>query len=602
MSSLRQPIPAIVALALFVLSSPRPAWSQLIDNGDGTISDVGQQIMWLKDAGAASSMTYQEVQTWVAGLTVGGYTDWRLPSGTDPRSDPTASSLDNQYYYDAVGSEFGYLFYTELGGCAGWYIYTKCVGFTTAPNDDPDLLLFDNIPSQTPVNGTIYWTDMMSASSPGYAWTFSFNAGSYREQPIDETRRFRGWAVRDAVIAPPPVDVWIRDCDDDVGNTPSVPNPCPVAYMSPDIWIDNNDDMTIDAPVEGADNILKAAVRNRSAVTAEQVTVSFYYRDNTTGLIFPDGAEFIGSDVVTVSGGSVTVASTTWANLPSPPTTGGHWCIGVVLSHANDPPITPPVPAKDDNNVAIANIWHLAARAGEQMVLSFGAGSGGRSGFGLGEWPRDFVLRVNDELPAGWTWTLEGIAANEPFTLRLGEERQVSLTIDVPDDAPPHTDGAIDVRQVDVATGRVVGGVHFDVYEDHLPPQAVQTLAAALLDGHAVLTWDPVRTEVETGLRERVAYYEIRRDGRPVAKVVSDGDEARPGMQWTDPVALNGAAVYGIHAVDEGANVSEAGPEVRIEDRAGAGRLTWLLWLQLLLLLVIVAMLIIHMRRSASGS
>lgn len=182
------------------------ASAELIDNGDGTISDTDLQIMWLKDAGMAASKTYPEVQQWVASLNASayaGHTDWRLPGGTDPRSDPTARSDDGQYFYDAVGSEFGHLFYRELGGCAGYYIDTKCVAYTTEPNDDPDLLLFDNIPPKLPVNGTVYWTQMMSSSSPGYVWTFSLNAGSYREQAIGQNLRFRGWAVRDALIVPP---------------------------------------------------------------------------------------------------------------------------------------------------------------------------------------------------------------------------------------------------------------------------------------------------------------------------------------------------------------------------------------------------------------
>lgn len=199
---------SILALLIIVCISPA-AKSDLIDNGDGTISDSDQQIMWTKNAGMAASMTHAEVEQWVVDLNTSAYanyTDWRLPHGTDPRVDSTATSDDNQYFYDAVQSEFGYLFYDELGGCAGYYIDTKCVGPFSfpEPNDDPDLLLFDNIPSQLPVNGTLYWTGMMSASSPGYAWTFSFNNGSYREEPTTGTLQLRGWAVRDAVIAPVP--------------------------------------------------------------------------------------------------------------------------------------------------------------------------------------------------------------------------------------------------------------------------------------------------------------------------------------------------------------------------------------------------------------
>ncbi len=53
-----------------------------------------------------------------------------------------------------------------------------------------------------------------------------------------------------AVVAdftPGPVDVWMKDCLEDVGDIPSVPGPpCTVAFKSPDIWIDNNQDMILD--------------------------------------------------------------------------------------------------------------------------------------------------------------------------------------------------------------------------------------------------------------------------------------------------------------------------------------------------------------------
>jgi hypothetical protein len=89
----------------------------------------------------------------------------------------------------------------------------KCVGYLTEPNDDPDLLLFDNIPLATPANGTVYWTGMTSISNPGYIWAFGFNNGSYRGHMDDGTKRFRGWAVRDAVIPIP-----VAQCADGIDN------------------------------------------------------------------------------------------------------------------------------------------------------------------------------------------------------------------------------------------------------------------------------------------------------------------------------------------------------------------------------------------------
>lgn len=392
------------------------------------------------------------------------------------------------------------------------------------------------------------------------------------------------------------VDVWIKDCAADVGNVPSHPAPCPQYYTSPDIWIDNNNDMVMDAPVVGADNILHAVVRNRGTNVATNVTASFYYRDNTTGLVFPDGATLIGTDTVTVVGGSGAIASITWPNLPAPPTTGGHWCIGVVLNHANDGAITPVVPPYADNNVGIANIWFIAGRAGEAVALDFNVGTGGKSGFGLTPWPREFRLEVVNSLPEGWRWALAGVEAEQPFSLNLGEERAVKLSVTVAADAMPHVGGSISVRQVDVVTGTVLGGVKYDLYEDSKPPQAVGNARVSLLDGKALLSWNPVLFEADTNLPERVAYYEVLRDGEPLVKVLRDEDPEKSGMQWTDPEVLTKTTRYAVRVVDEGGNISIPSPEMVVEitavDVPEPPLFNWLTWLLLVLLVVLLVLAI----------
>jgi hypothetical protein len=399
------------------------------------------------------------------------------------------------------------------------------------------------------------------------------------------------------------VDVWIKDCEADDGDTPSYPAPCPEYWKSPDIFLDNNGDLIIDAPVIGMDNTLKAIVRNRGAGIAQDVTVSFYYRDNTTGLVFPDGATLIGTTTVTVPSNGVTLASVVWHNLPAPPSTGGHWCIGVVLSHPNDLPITPTAPPYADNNVGIANIWFIAGRAGEQVVLSFNAGTGGRSGFGLEPWPRDFIVKVNARLPVGWTWTLKGIEPDKPFTLKLGEDRPVQLEIKVAGDAQPHADGFIEVTQIDVATDRAFGGVHFNIYEDHQPPEKVRKVIGVLANGQVVLTWERVQLEAKTGLKERVAFYQILRDGKVVGKTFTDEDPLQFGMQWTDRAAPPGQATYTIQVVDEAGNTSEGSPGMSIfipgpkQTVEPATLFNWLTWTLLILVLVLAVTLLTQKSR-----
>src|SRR5947208_16087186 len=85
---------------------------------------------------------------------------------------------------------------------------------------------------------------------------------------------------------------------------------------------------------------------------------------------------------------------------------------------------------------------------------------------------------------------------------------------------------------------RVVGGAEFAASEDREPPDAVSALRLAVVGTRAVLTFDPVVREAKTGLRERVAYYEILRDGKAVTRVIRDEDPIQPGMQWSDPEPL----------------------------------------------------------------
>lgn len=492
----------------------------------------------------------------------------------------------------AVRSSDGVLFGAGTDGIDEW-LFT----ISTTPGPFPTLRTFVGVTDRIITalafhpDGTLYATD------GDYLLTIDPLTGDVDEIGTfgADIGRVTGLAVA-TPYTPGPIDIWIKDCDADNGTVPSTPL-CPDWWTSTDIWIDNDFDMIIDAPVVGEDNILKALVRNRQTGTAQDVSVRFYYRDNTTGLIFPNGANYIDEDIVTVPPNGIVLASVIWRDLPAPPVTGGHWCIGVVLEHTDDPRITPSVLPPNDNNVGIANIWFIAGRAGDPVILNFNVGTGGQLGYGLEPWPRRFILQVNNQLPPGWDWTLEGIEADKPFTLKLGEERAVQLKIQIADDATPHEGGAIEVQQVDIVTGMIVGGVEFNLYEDHRPPEAVQTVQAAIVNNSVVLTWNPVFKESVTKLKERVAYYEILRDGKAVAKVLRDGDPLKSGMQWTDFDSVSGKLTYAIRVVDEGENISEASPEVTITLPSEKKMFNWLPCLLLLLVIILLIFLLIRKKQ-----
>ena len=52
---------------------------RFIDNGDGTVADFRSRLVWLKDAGGAGEMTWDEANDYCEGLSIAGGR-WRLPT------------------------------------------------------------------------------------------------------------------------------------------------------------------------------------------------------------------------------------------------------------------------------------------------------------------------------------------------------------------------------------------------------------------------------------------------------------------------------------------------------------------------------------------
>lgn len=543
-----------------------PVVAQLVENGDGTVTDIRHGLMWLVDASLYDTeKTWTQANDWINDLNnqlFADHDDWRLPKSNHP----------NHIY-----GEFGLL----------WGLGINC--FEMGP--------FLNIKASN------YWTSDLNPNNPNEANAFYWGDAALNFEPISDT--YAVWAVRDVPggPSPAPVDVWIRDCTEDDGTVPSNPAPCEVLWKSPDIFIDNNGDLIIDMPAYNADNRLYTIVRNKSQTWAMRVKVRFWYLNYSTGLPFPEGAELCGPPVlITVPPNSYTLASQIWYDTPPNPSDvgdEGHWCIIAQLEHDDDPYIDPYAGVGADNNLASINIGVIAQRAGDEVNLSFNVGSGGRSGFGLKPWPRQFVIEVNDSLPQGWIWSLDGIQADVPFTLKLGEERPVALTVRLREGESPHTGGFVDVRQIDVETNKSVGGVYFNIYEDHFPPKQVEKLKSEIINGRPVLSWDRVKTETETNLAERVRYYEIIRNRKVVKKVALDEDPDKEGMQWMDLDFVGGKLTYSVRAVDEGGNTVEIedAPSVTVNLPKVCGLFNWLTWV-LIIIIVILLIIIVFKKRS----
>lgn len=79
--------------------------------GDGVADafyDSSRNLTWLADAGASGSLVYASAVTWVNGLNVGGFDEWRLPSSLD-------TSGHWCYGYRCTDTEMGNLWLVQLG-------------------------------------------------------------------------------------------------------------------------------------------------------------------------------------------------------------------------------------------------------------------------------------------------------------------------------------------------------------------------------------------------------------------------------------------------------------------------------------------------------
>lgn len=160
------------ALCLGFVSDSR---AELIDRGtyDGVklIYDSAQRITWLGDANWAKTsgfdpngeMTWDEARAWAGGLTIGGFSDWRLPI----TSDETCRGAG------CTNSEMGHLFAVEG---------------VSSTNPGPFLN----------VQGRQYWSSRSYSSEPDLAWYVHFGNGD--QAVTGKSDSHMPWAVRDGDV------------------------------------------------------------------------------------------------------------------------------------------------------------------------------------------------------------------------------------------------------------------------------------------------------------------------------------------------------------------------------------------------------------------
>jgi hypothetical protein len=163
----------------------------LVDNGGGLIYDDLLDITWSQPD---PLRTWDDANTWAAGLTLGGVSGWRLPyisvaAGAGPY---TGSIVDCSTATELAcrDNELGYMFYQNLSGTSGNPILTS---------GDPDLALFPTLQSSG------YWSGT-EINSPT-AWFFFFWDGRQLTSPKGST--FFSWAVHDGNVVPIPPALYL---------------------------------------------------------------------------------------------------------------------------------------------------------------------------------------------------------------------------------------------------------------------------------------------------------------------------------------------------------------------------------------------------------
>ncbi len=139
----------------------------LLDNQDGTITDMNTHLMWMQDANhAGAAMTWAQAVVWAANLVYAGYDDWRLPSGRNPGGSVCDSRISG---YDCPNTEFAALYF-------GWGIHWNAMG------------------PFTHVQYRNYWTATAWPTDPSHAMVQDFDDGGQNDLAAASTAW--AWAVR----------------------------------------------------------------------------------------------------------------------------------------------------------------------------------------------------------------------------------------------------------------------------------------------------------------------------------------------------------------------------------------------------------------------
>jgi len=167
----KQALLAAVILSTSLLTATGAQAAVQTRLGGLAVYDTDFNITWLANTNANGLMDWSTANAWASGLSVGGFSGWRLPTTLQPDATCGSQYGGVSYGYNCTVSEMGHLFYNELGGVAGQSI-------TVTHNANYGL--FQNVQSNIYWSGTEYAPDTLSA------WSFSTSfGGQYASREFD---------------------------------------------------------------------------------------------------------------------------------------------------------------------------------------------------------------------------------------------------------------------------------------------------------------------------------------------------------------------------------------------------------------------------------
>lgn len=155
--------------------------------------DTSLNITWLRDANVNGATNWDAAMSWASGYSLGGYSDWRLPSMEDtgsPGCDPSTIDMgfDCGYNVLTATSEMAHLWYDTLGNKA------LCPPGTTTPCTRQPGWGLTHTGDFLNMQARNYWFGLESAHFALDAWNFNFQIGS--QDAYFKSNQFYAMVVR----------------------------------------------------------------------------------------------------------------------------------------------------------------------------------------------------------------------------------------------------------------------------------------------------------------------------------------------------------------------------------------------------------------------